>query len=251
MGNLSDSEGEEEEARKVASKPKNKKTDENEEEVVKERPVVETFEEDNYDALDFDLSSDSDEENMEVDKSHEEVIKKEESNGEVKPHEEMHASAEEPEVKSAVPVELNEISQPSVNSELKIPENDHDHPLKPQQGAKDGKSKKSKKKKTFASLLESLDYGWKMRHVEDMAKLKAERENLSNERQGFAYEAHLDGLRKHFKNLMGSQNEESFGRLVDSIAATRSLPGCCNMVCDLAYQQLVGEHKDTPLLSES
>ena len=53
---------------------------------------------------------------------------------------------------------------------------------------------------------------------------------------------------KNFKNLMGSQNEESFGRLVDSIAATRSLPGCCIMVCDLAYQQLVGEHKDTPLL---
>ena len=104
------------------------------------------------------------------------------------------------------------------------------------------------KKKTFASLLESLDYGWKIRNEADMANLKKERANLSKERQSFAYETQTDVLKKNFKNLMGSQNEESLGRLVDSIAATRSLPGCCNMVCDLAYQQLVGEHKETPLL---
>ena len=66
-----------------------------------------------------------------------------------------------------------------------------------------------------------LDAGWRSRNTELVQSLRNERDNLSRERQGFAYEAHTDGLRKHFKNLMGNQNEESFGRLVDSIAATR------------------------------
>ena len=241
--NLSDSEGEVEESGKVAPKPETKTVDE--ENIGKEGPVVKTFEEDHYDALDFDLSSDSDGENMEVDRKDDEVVKKEANVVET----EKELAADNNVEKEPAVVDIN--SPASVKSKRTLSENNgQGHPLKSQTESENGRaaSKKSKKKKTFASMLESLDYGWRMRNAEDMVNLNKERENLSKERQGFAYEAHTDGLRKHFKNLMGSQNEESFGRLVDSIAATRSLPGCCNMVCDLAYQQLVGEHKDTPLL---
>ena len=239
--NLSDSEGEEEESGKVATKLK--KTADEKGKVGKGGPIVEAFEEDNYDALDFDLSSDSDEENMEVDKNDDELVEKEEAK----------AAEKEPAGNGGAVVDNNLSSPASVASKVNLSENDgQGHPLKSQGAAKNGKGAAAKmlnkKKKTFASLLESLDYGWKTRSTEDMANLKKERENLSKERQSFAYEAQTDVLKKNFKNLMGSQNEESFGRLVDSIAATRSLPGCCIMVCDLAYQQLVGEHKDTPLL---
>ena len=241
--NLSDSEGEVEESGKVAPQPETKTVDE--ENIGKEGPVVKTFEEDHYDALDFDLSSDSDGENMEVDRKDDEVVKKEANVVET----EKELAADNNVEKEPAMVDIN--SPASVKSKRTLSENNgQGHPLKSQTESEKGRaaSKKSKRKKTFASMLESLDYGWRMRNGEDMVNLNKERENLSKERQGFAYEAHTDGLRKHFKNLMGSQNEESFGRLVDSIAATRSLPGCCNMVCDLAYQQLVGEHKDTPLL---
>ena len=61
-------------------------------------------------------------------------------------------------------------------------------------------------------------------------------------RSGFAYEAHLDGLKSHFKNLMGDQNSASYGRLVEALASNR-MPGCRDMVCDLVYEQLVTEHK--------
>ena len=238
--NLSDSDGEEGESVIRPKKEINKKG-----EIKKVGPVVETIEEDNYDALDFDLSE-SDEEHMEVDNNHDdEVVRKEASAAVVKLKEEDRNSV----------TDMGQSSSPFDGSGANFTENNLGLsgylPGSPKDGIALPKKSKRKKEKTFGSLLESLDHGWKMRNAENMANLKNEREKLSKERQGFAYEAHTDGLRKHFKNLMGSQNEESFGRLVDSIAATRSLPGCCNMVCDLAYQQLVGEHKDTPLLSEA
>ena len=50
-----------------------------------------------------------------------------------------------------------------------------------------------------------------------------------------------------FRNLMGSQNETSLEKLVSSIASTNN-PQSEAMICDLIYEYLKSEHKDTPLL---
>ena len=50
-----------------------------------------------------------------------------------------------------------------------------------------------------------------------------------------------------FRNLMGSQNETSFEKLVANIASTNN-PQAEAMICDLVYEYLKSEHKDTALL---
>ena len=207
--NLSDSEGEEE-SENLASQS-GEKTEENE---VKSKPVVDTFEEDNYDALDFGLSSEDseNEEHMEVDKDPEKTKTKEVKDVD-------HPS----DVSQNQETRANDVKQEC--SEVKHSEGEHVPLPEPvEQESKEvtqPKKQKKKNQKTFPSLLAELDAGWRSRNTELVQSLRNERDNLSRERQGFAYEAHTDGLRKHFKNLMGNQNEESFGRLVDSIAATR------------------------------
>ena len=82
------------------------------------------------------------------------------------------------------------------------------------------------------------------------------------------YDATVDCLRKNFRNLMGSQNEASFDKLVSSVASANN-PQNEAMICDLVYEYLKSEHKvdsdhillrdnlifcvdqDTPLLSEA
>ena len=207
--NLSDSEGEEE-SENLASQS-GEKTEENE---VKSKPVVDTFEEDNYDALDFGLSSEDseNEEHMEVDKDPEKTKTKEVKDVD-------HSS----DVSQNQETRANDVKQEC--SEVKHSEGEHVLLPEPvEQESKERmqpKKQKKKNQKTFPSLLAELDAGWRSKNTELVQSLRNERDNLSRERQGFAYEAHTDGLRKHFKNLMGNQNEESFGRLVDSIAATR------------------------------
>ena len=46
---------------------------------------------------------------------------------------------------------------------------------------------------------------------------------------------------------MGSQNETSFEKLVANIVSTNN-PQAEAMICDLVYEYLKSEHKDTVLL---
>ena len=46
---------------------------------------------------------------------------------------------------------------------------------------------------------------------------------------------------------MGSQNEASFDKLVGTIASSNN-PQSESMICDLVYEYLKSEHRDTPLL---
>ena len=101
----------------------------------------------------------------------------------------------------------------------------------------------------FGTLLEEVMAGFKQRAEQNFAKLKAERERLSQARGEMLYDARVDCLRKHFRNLMGSQNEESFGKLVASVAAGTN-PQNETMICDLVYEYLRAEHKDTKLLND-
>lgn len=63
------------------------------------------------------------------------------------------------------------------------------------------------------------------------------------------YDATVDCLKKHFRNLMGCQNEASFDKLVNSIASSNN-PQNEAMICDLVYESLKSEHKDTKLLCD-
>ena len=101
----------------------------------------------------------------------------------------------------------------------------------------------------FGTLLEEVMAGFKQRAEQNFAKLKAEREKLSQARGEMLYDATVDCLRKHFRNLMGSQNEESFGKLVASVASGTN-PHNETMICDLVYEYLRAEHKDTKLLND-
>eukprot|EP00092_Neocalanus_flemingeri_P040152 GFUD01043737.1.p1 GENE.GFUD01043737.1~~GFUD01043737.1.p1 ORF type:complete len:1387 (-),score=455.56 GFUD01043737.1:260-4420(-) len=106
------------------------------------------------------------------------------------------------------------------------------------------------KQRTFVSRLEELIFNYKSRSDENEKKRYQEREKLSKERSSFAYDAYVECIQKHFKNLMGSQNEESFGKLVDGIASN-SNPQNEAIVCDLVYEYLKAEHRDSPLLNAS
>jgi len=101
----------------------------------------------------------------------------------------------------------------------------------------------------FFSQLEELRFHFQSRTSENMAKLQSEREKLSKERSCFAYEAYVDIIKKDFKNLMGCQNEESFSKILNSIASNKN-PQNEAMICDLVYEYLKSEHRLTPLLSE-
>ena len=63
------------------------------------------------------------------------------------------------------------------------------------------------------------------------------------------YEATVDLLKKLFGHLLGSQNEESFNKLVESIASSNN-PQNEVMICDQVLEYLKTEHRDTPLLSD-
>jgi len=100
----------------------------------------------------------------------------------------------------------------------------------------------------FFSQLEELRFHFQSRTSEDMKRLQQERDKLSRERSSFAYEAYVDIVKRHFKNLMGSQNEESFGKIVEGIASN-SNPQNEAIVCDLVYEYLKAEHRESPLLN--
>ena len=61
-------------------------------------------------------------------------------------------------------------------------------------------------------------------------------------RSEMLYDATVDCLRKNFRNLMGSQNEASFDKLVSSVASANN-PQNEAMICDLVYEYLKSEHK--------
>ena len=46
---------------------------------------------------------------------------------------------------------------------------------------------------------------------------------------------------------MGCQNETSFDKIVQNIASNNN-PQNESMICDLVYEYLKSEHRDTPLL---
>lgn len=100
----------------------------------------------------------------------------------------------------------------------------------------------------FFSQLEELRFHFQSRTSEDMKRLQQERDKLSRERSSFAYEAYVDIVKRHFKNLMGSQNEESFGKIVEGIASN-SNPQNEAIVCDLVYEYLKAEHRESPLMN--
>jgi len=100
----------------------------------------------------------------------------------------------------------------------------------------------------FFSQLEELRFHFQSRTSEDMRRLQQERDKLSRERSSFAYEAYVDIVKRHFKNLMGSQNEESFGKIVEGIASN-SNPQNEAIVCDLVYEYLKAEHRESPLMN--
>jgi len=101
----------------------------------------------------------------------------------------------------------------------------------------------------FLSKLEELRFNFQSRTKEELKNLQIERDKLSQERSCFAYDAYVDSIKKHFKNLMGCQNEESFGKLLNSIASNKN-PQNEAIICDLIYEYLKTEHRLTPLLSE-
>jgi len=100
----------------------------------------------------------------------------------------------------------------------------------------------------FFSQLEELLFHFQSRTTENMRMLQQERDNLSKERSCFAYAEYVDIIKKHFKNLMGSQNEESFGKIVEGIASNNN-PQNEAIVCDLVYEYLKSEHRESPLLN--
>ena len=104
-------------------------------------------------------------------------------------------------------------------------------------------------RRIFKTQIEELVFNYKIRSDRNFQLLAAEREKLKEQRAGLMYEATVDLLRKHFGHLMGSQNEESFNKLVESIASSTN-PQNEVMICDLVLEYLKTEHRDTPLLSD-
>ena len=71
-------------------------------------------------------------------------------------------------------------------------------------------------------MIEEAVHNYKIRSDSNFRKLLEEREKLSLERSEMMYDATVDSLKKHFRNLMGSQNEASFEKLVNSIASSNN-----------------------------
>jgi len=113
-----------------------------------------------------------------------------------------------------------------------------------------GVNEAPEKPKVFETLLEETIHSFRVRIEKQYQDLQANRQKLSRERSEMLYDATVDCLRKNFRNLMGCQNEESFNKLVSSVASTNN-PQNEAMICDLVYEYLKSEHKDTPLLSEA
>lgn len=105
------------------------------------------------------------------------------------------------------------------------------------------------KTSVYKTYLEDLWYSFKGRSREAQLELQAERDRLSKERAGYAYEAHLDGIKKQFRNLMGCQNQESYERLLEGLSSNSSAENPA-MICDLVYEYLRAEHRESPLLNE-
>ena len=104
-------------------------------------------------------------------------------------------------------------------------------------------------RRRFSTQIEELVFNYKIRSDRNFKLLAAEREKLKQQRSELMYEATVDLLRKHFGHLMGNQNEESFNKLVDSIASSNN-PQNEVMICDQVLEYLKTEHRDTPLLSD-
>ena len=104
-------------------------------------------------------------------------------------------------------------------------------------------------RKIFSTQIEELVFNYKIRSDRNFKLLAAEREKLTQQRSELMYEATVDLLRKHFGHLMGNQNEESFNKLVESIASSNN-PQNKVMICDLVLEYLKNEHRETPLLSD-
>jgi len=79
---------------------------------------------------------------------------------------------------------------------------------------------------------------------------EARKAELTERRSGFAYETHLDSMKKNLRNLMGSQNCSSLERIVQGLESVAGEKEGASMLCDLLYEALRCEHRETPLLSE-
>lgn len=104
-------------------------------------------------------------------------------------------------------------------------------------------------RKIFSTQIEDLVYNYKIRSERNFKLLATEREKLTQQRSELMYEATVDLLKKHFGYLMGGQNEESFNKLVESIASSNN-PQNEVMICDLVLEYLKNQHRETPLLSD-
>ena len=107
-----------------------------------------------------------------------------------------------------------------------------------------GSEEKSQRGPKFITKIEELVHNFKVKADRNFQLLKAEREKLTQQRSELMYEATVDLLKKLFGHLLGSQNEESFRKIIKSLTCSEV------MICDMVCEYLKMEHKDTPLLSE-
>ena len=104
-------------------------------------------------------------------------------------------------------------------------------------------------RRIFNTQIEELVFNYKIRSDRNFKLLAAEREKLTQQRSELMYEATVDLLKKQFGHLMGNQNEESFNKLLESIASSNN-PQNEVMICDLVLEHLKNEHRESPLLSD-
>ena len=76
--------------------------------------------------------------------------------------------------------------------------------------------------RVFKTIIEEMWHNYKQRFDRNTLDLKEARERLEQERSELMHDATLETLEKQFKYLMGSQNQESYEKLVSSIASLNS-----------------------------
>jgi len=103
--------------------------------------------------------------------------------------------------------------------------------------------------KAPTNTVEELLQNYKARHAKKEATLEAKKEQFQKEKASFAREAFLQCLRNSFGCYKGSQNKDSFLKIIDGIS-TGSAENDEEAICDMVFEEIHSQPNNEPTLDQ-